>query len=855
MNENLAFDDRDMPAQAGGVNNTLNTSPAAGGGAPTEATPTTPAGKAGTPAAKSATNKPGRRTQNPLANFSSYTYKISLYMITPDAYNAFIQSGRKDINAINNIVPGANTPEATAESEYAAEYAREIQRFRNAGDRGATTSPPSSSSANASATQYTNGVYLVAQSGGINNKTEKRAPGFDLDFYIDDLKITQNIAGKDTGGATSITDIKFTVTEPYGFSFLSNLRHASNELAKVARSKNFKDVQNPSRQFFILGIRFLGYDKDGYIIDPSKIPSSDGNPNGNAFGLYERFYDILIYEMNFKIDGNTVVYNITASSTASKIGFGTKRGFVDMGATILGATVADALTGDHQSTSAGAGRGTQGQAIGLLAKLNKDQESLRKNGDVEIASEWDVKWLGDAKTAIGDASIINKDILDKRVWAMTNNVKNSADSTIAAEEYNNTPDNSARQITFSKGGSILQCINQIILQSNYLLNALKTAYQSDEIPKPNGVYPEDPNTQETRIRWYTMHAEVLCKGWDNIQKDFVFKTTYIIQPYETPVVVAPYVKPGERYYGPHKRYEYWFTGKNSEITGYEQQMNNALYNVAVSSKDPTPMTFGGGADVPVIMGKENSSPKQGALNVGLQAQNAYMTSLYNPDTYAEARIKILGDPDFLMQPSPSSINAFYNQYYGTDGFTINANGGQVFIEINFKEPKDYHNSTGLLSINQSIYFWNFPESIQKELNEQGGGIRYMVTSVVSNFSKGKFDQELFCNMSSFPGAENAVEAGAGRANQTAAISARTGVALTPEAAAAARATFADNDPRLVNGPATTANGSASVPSSTTTINPLDASNSAVQATARLIENQTLIQNGVQDDDAGQIGPR
>jgi hypothetical protein len=30
---------------------------------------------------------------------------------------------------------------------------------------------------------------------------------------------------------------------------------------------------------------------------------------------------------------------------------------------------------------------------------------------------------------------------------------------------------------------------------------------------------------------------------------------------------------------------------------------------------------------------------------------------------------------------------------------------------------------------------------------------------------------------------------------------------------------------------------------------------AAQAVVRLIENQTLIQNGVQDDDAGQIGPR
>lgn len=850
MNENLAFDDRDMPAQAGGVNNTLNTSPAAGGGAPVEATPTTPAGKAGTSAAKPATNKPGRRTQNPLANFSSYTYKISLYMITPDAYNAFIQSGRKDINAINNIVPGANTPEATAESEYASEYAREIQRFRNAGDRGATTSPPSSSSANASATQYTNGVYLIAQSGGVNNKTEKRAPGFDLDFYIDDLKITQAIAGKDTGSSTSISEIKFTITEPYGFSFLSKLRYASTELAKVARSKNFKDVENPSRQFFMLGIRFLGYDKDGYIIDPSKIPSSDGNPNGNAFGLYERFYDIFIQQMNFKIDGKAVVYDITATNIASRIGFGTKRGFVDMGASILGATVYDALMGDNQSTSAGAGRGTQGQAIGLLAKLNKDQQSLVDNKSIEIASEWDVKWLGDAETAIGGASIVNKDIFDKRVWAMTNNVKNSADSTVAAEEYNNTPDNSARQITFTKGGSILQCVNQIILQSDYLLNALKTAYLSDEIPdEPNsgypqvpdsdGKYPQDPNTQETRIRWYTMHAEVTNKGWDKSQKDFVFKTTYIIQPYETPVVVAPYVKPGTKYYGPHKRYEYWFTGKNSEIIGYEQQMNNAYYNVALSGKDPTSSSYGGGGNVPLIIGKENSSPSQGALNMGLQAQNAYMTSLYSPDTYASAKIKILGDPDFLMQPSPSSINAFYNQYYGTDGFTINANGGQVFIEVDFKEPKDYQNSTGLLSINQSIYFWNFPASIKKELDSRGGGISYMVQTVISTFSKGKFEQELHCNMSTFPNDK------AGSTSSTAAAEGRPsgGIGKPGESQ------MADSAARAGIGASTTDNGSDySDPMGT-------GDGAAIMAVVGKSQENTTVtvptkSGSVQDDDSG-----
>ena len=843
MADNLAPADKGNPAQAGRVDNTV-------GGTKTIATPHTPAGTVGTPAAKSNKNAPGKRIQNPLGNFSSYTYQISLYMITPDAYDAFIQSGRKDINAINNIVPGANTPEATT-----AENARESQPFRNASDRGNTTSPPAPSSANASSTQYTNGVYLIAQSGGINNNTQKRAPGFDLDYYIDDLVITQAINGKDTLSSTNTTDIRFTITEPYGFSFITKLRNAATELAKVSRSKNYKDIKNPSRQFFMLGIRFLGYDKDGYLIDPSKIPSSDGNPQGNAFGLYERFYDIFITGMKFRLEGKAVIYNITAASIATGAAFGTKRGFVDTGASVLGATVYDALMG---STAAGTKPGElvsttppQGGTIGLLAKLNKDQQTLLKNKSIEIANEWDVVFLGVADSLIKKASIVDKEVLDKRFWAMTNNVKKSSDSNVATAA-NNNPKNDAKQITFTKGGSILQCVNQIILQSDYLLNALKTAYLSTTEPDDDGKYPEKNNPQEVKIQWYTMHAEIKNLGWDTLQQDFAYKTTFTIQPYETPVVVAPYVKPGSSYYGPHKRYEYWFTGKNSEIIAYEQQMDNTYFNVAVSAKDNTSGVY---TETSTVVLKEGGQPDQGALGMGLQAQNAYMTSLYDPGAYATAKIKLLGDPDFLMQPAPSSINSFYDQFYGTDGYTINPNGGQVFIEINFKEPKDYQNSTGLLSINQSIYFWEYPAAIQKQLDDRGGGVSYMVRTVVSTFSKGKFEQDLTCGINTF--ANNQIDAAAAAAagrNQTIAIATRTGVALTPEAAAAARATFGANDSRLINGPAPTANGAASV-SGTTSSDAMGTSINAAQAVVRLIENQTLIQNGVQDDDAGQIGPR
>ena len=648
---------------------------------------TTQSGKSGTQVGKTATPKPGKRWQNPLGNFSSYTYQLSLYMITPDAYDVFIQSGRKNINAFQDV--------------------------NNSG----------------------NGVYLIAQSGGINNTTSKRAPGFDQDFFIDNLKITQAINGKDTLAATNTTHLSFTITEPYGFSFITRLKRASDALAKVSRSKNYKDLKNPSRQFFMLGIRFQGYDLNGNLINSKDIPGTDGDPQGNAYGIFERFYDILITEMKFKIEGKAVTYNIKAASVASGSVFGVKRGIIYQGASVKADTVYNALMGDDEMYQ------------GLLTKLNNDQKKLLAAKSIEIANEWDVVFLGDANASIRLASIVSKSDIDKRKWAMSK-VTDTAQVNVSTETES-TPDNTIREIAVPGGTPILQAVNQIILQSDFLTKALTKVYTTAEQPNPNGKNDEIVDDSKNQIKWYTMTAEIKNLGWDKLQSDFAYKTTYIIQTYDTPVVVSAYAKKTPKYYGPHKRYDYWFTGKNSEILKYEQTLDNTFFNVALDANG-NPNASGGNTDSPLKVGAPQDAPKQGQLNLGLEAQNSYMTSLYDPGKYATAKIQILGDPDFLMQPSPSSINALYNKFYGTDGYTVNPNGGQVFIEINFKEPVDYQNSTGLLSINESILFWDYPAGVMEEIKKRGGGVSYMVLTCTSTFSKGKFEQELISVINTFP---------------------------------------------------------------------------------------------------------
>jgi hypothetical protein len=129
----------------------------------------------------------------------------------------------------------------------------------------------------------------------------------------------------------------------------------------------------------------------------------------------------------------------------------------------------------------------------------------------------------------------------------------------------------------------------------------------------------------------------------------------------------------------------------------------------------------------------------------MEAQNALITDLQSPGDFAQVTVNILGDPDFLISDSNTSREELYSQFYGSNGFSINANGGQVFIEIDFKEGVDHSTNTGLFSINESIRFWKYPKVIEDVIK----GIVYKVIKVNSSFKSGRFEQTLTCVIATF----------------------------------------------------------------------------------------------------------
>jgi len=666
--------------------------------------------------------RPGRRLKNPIGSLASYTYQLSLYMVTAPAYEAFVASGRRNIDSYGEkIATSATTPEQR----------RSVER---------------------------NGVFLIAQSGGIGG-SDNRAPGFEYDYYIDNLSFVHLAHSTATGASVTNIEYKFQIIEPYGFSLLSKLRKARDAMENSAA--NSPAPRDPLRQFFILGIRFFGWDQTGAQVTGPEI--FDGNPiDPSASGtgaLFENFYDILIDEIKFKIDGRATVYNVVAKAASIATTINLRKGMITSNTEVSGATVRDYLSGPY----------------GLITKLNQEQQNLVKNNTITYPTVYKIKWLGDAEI-IASSSTISDARTDKGASAgsSASNTKQVNEVTATTSEPNkNSPTMKFANIP------VVQAIDQIIAVSKYLQDSIAYNYTDSNENNPETTAPNIVKTRNQKFTWFQISPEISDIKWDEKINDWAYTITYIIQTYFIPSIDNPFVTNNTKYYGPHKRYDYWYTGQNTEVLRFEQEFKTAYINIvaagspaATANPNNTNDTVssnstGGGPNetasvTPTATNTTSPANSDGARGtLSMEAVNSVRTTLYDPESYATAKIEILGDPDFLMQPSPTLNNAIgnsagFNRFYSGGGFTISATGGEVFFEIDFKEAVDYSSSEvnetfaggrgvtgkgGTLSLNDSIMFINYQDGVSDKIN----GVIYMLREITHSFKNGAFTQTLNAN--------------------------------------------------------------------------------------------------------------
>lgn len=671
------------------VNSEINSSTSSSG--------TTTSGKAGDSKApaQDGSGMLGRRMENPLGNFSSYTYNIGLYLMDPTDYNKFIEG---DHSIVKNF-------------------------------------------------------ELIVQSGGITNGVNSpRATGFDLDFYIDNLEITTLINSKETGDSSNSVNCSFQVVEPYGFTFPTKLINAvkatNNNKLNAGTGADVNATLNSLQSHFMIMIKFYGYDINGKLISGVDYPQSDVKRSDDQ-AVFERAFPVIIKKFNFRLDNKTVVYNIQAVLVSEQVSKGVKRGKIQTGKPIVAKDVESALT--------------------ELVKILNDQQTAdlnrKPNPIIGKADKYAIEFEGNGWT-LPSSKIVSKEHYNKNTVPLYD-TKNTEGVNVRASESADTINTKERTIQITSGTSIFQAIDTIITQSTYVEDALKAIDIEQAKPIQSSDSTIDVNKQPTELCWYNITPKVTYLGRDDIRQDDAYEITYNIQQYKIPYLRSVSHGYTSKYYGPHKRYNYWFTGKNTEILSYEQNYN-LLYFTAISmSSNTAPAKSAGSAPLAATPGQNADITSQ--LAGALDAVGSVKSFLYSPGDALHFQMKILGDPDYLMPAVSGSVNTLLQKFYGDD-FTINPNSGQVFIEIDFKQTEDYNNSTGLLDPNDSIMFMNYPDDLKNKIK----GMTYLVSKVVSHFTKGQFTQDMYGYLPDFSVAGTVSPSNAAREQTQSTVSSDSG---------------------------------------------------------------------------------
>lgn len=625
----------------------------------------------------------GRRLKNPLGKLASYTYQISLYMVSPKSYESFIKSGRKNVFS-------PDLPE---------------------------------------------GTFLVAQSAGMGTP-ESRAPGFELDFYIDDLTFNHLTSTRGRGSPISSIDYRFKIIEPYGFSFVTKLQKLQDKMRDqdgkgTAQYITDKSNVNVTKNFFILGVRFYGWDQSGKQLFGDEIIDGETlDPNASGTGaLFESFNEIVLTEFKFKLDGRATVYNIKAQPVSTSLSVNVTKGMVPDTKNVSGSTVREMLCGPN----------------GLITILNNDQKKIvPKTAQYPIT--YKIQWLGNDAEDLAISSVIvpNKNKKSNQPGSSAGDTAESND----AQATKATPNKNKTQLSIPDS-PITEAIETIISSSKFINDAMTKNYDDADQVDPDTNEPSSKKGANKRLQWFSISPNISNIRWDKKRGDWIHDIVYVIQTYPVSSVDNPYVANKANYPGPYKRYDYWYTGQNTEILSYEQKLDN-MYFLAVMS-DPENKDQDAEGNTKTAVNTQAGGNKTGEGGTPSKAAvNSFRTSLYDPESFASAKIQILGDPDLIMHnTAPLSGRA---GVYDADGFKPNPTASELFIEIDFKEAVDYSQDgsnamndpgvtggPGLMSINDSIEFWRYED---KSIYQLIKGVSYQVTQVNNKLSNGSFTQTI-----------------------------------------------------------------------------------------------------------------
>lgn len=695
---------------------------------------------------KSLSNAPVAKYSNILHNFTGYTYRITLFLLTKSDYQQLSNNGPEYFEPKYALISSGGT--------YGGTRSNTTEVGINGGPRST--------------------LYDTI-----------RHPDFLEDFFIENLQL-QTVVGLNakTKSSNSI-DISFNIVEPYGMTLLDRLLSACETTAECS---------NYIEQPYLLQIDFLSNPEEevkpsGILIERKRLAirfiefKIKPGTGGTEYRVRAIPYNHIAFSqsnaklpINLTVEASTVGEFFSSDDIANKaIGNSIEANqerieqelekWVNANFFEVPPTAAELDAKRAELNS-----GLTYNSTSLPAGFNEYMISISKKGKLFTFPQTLIGFKIDdtfknSPLVSGDSTNVSSDPL----------VKPAITGIVAVTSGYVNPEYKVKQVFNNHAGSdIVTVIDRVMQASQYIKDQVLDARQAAEeaAKDPDNRNNPDGGKNFKYLNWYKIIPQVKLLDFDKSRNAYSKMIVFSVVPYKVANPYHPdFAKTKIDKNKISRTYEYLYTGRNQDIINVDIDFDLAFYaqlttfqdnkrrsGTNYSSSDPfvnnlesrdsgTNRT----QDVPIQFAAVGSEQQgSSALNRGKDSKDQAVASLVK-SLYTSSRgdmlnikVRIVGDPAYIKQDEVyfNPADEGYKQSIKNidpDGPPIDPQTGQIFYDLEqvyvqfiTKSAVDINDATGIT--NKQIILSN-----GRKTDSTFSGV-YKVLKVSNEFVRGKFEQ-------------------------------------------------------------------------------------------------------------------
>ena len=628
---------------------------------------------------------------------------------------------------------------------------------------------------------------VLVASAGRYNVNFKRNSNFTEDFYFDDFRMSTVINTTVRNRNSNLIEMTFTLIEPNGFTFINRLMDALYDPAGPAAKnylahpyilqidfygyQNGELQQSPLRNMSkVIPIRLTSlkskvtHKGTEYRIEAVPYNHQAFNQMYNTSPADFQVKAKTVQDVFGKggvIQGTDLIQNAEdqrkETELLRQINEAEQSGAVEL---LISRTQEYR---DIQLKNAAKGSDLF-QVSGFTDALNTWYENLKERKQITQVNKYYVIF----DSEIGDTNLYPDNagpLTEAQLAGASNSVQDQKAAARQAGGY------AAGKLQFNAGAlnipagtQLTKLIDFAVRNSDFVRKQL-----TDSTLNPLTVTEQQLSNLRRPLKWFKIVPKLNINAYDQKNERYAVTVTYFVKAFYINSKF-PYAPQG-RIPGYVKRYDYIFTGQNNSIIDLQLDFDMLYYVQLVADRnkerlnetaptvqnsqlqtenDNNPGTTSDkppGEDSitvssPVMpmarhyVSNDASMAKRGGGAAAAAVDGAGIQKNIMSNSRGDMiniKMKIIGDPELIKQDdiflnqdlttfTPGSISPTTNSLY--------MDGGELYVFVNFQSPVDYDESTGLAVPGYNKYSYS-----------QFNGI-YKIITIENNFTKGKFEQTM-----------------------------------------------------------------------------------------------------------------